>query len=845
MSGTGASGSGTAAHRAGGDHPAEPDRVESLLRALTREEKAALTAGLDMWSTTPVERVGIPSFGMTDGPSGARGRTLDMPTPSTAVPCGTALGATWDPELLAEVGAVIGSEARRKGCRVLLAPTVNLHRSPLAGRTFECFSEDPLLAGRLAAGFVRGAQSTGVVCTVKHFAGNEAEFERYTMDSVIDERALRELYLVPFEIAVREGGALGIMTAYNRLNGTWCSEHASLLTGILRDEWGFDGFVVTDWYATTDTVGSPAAGVDLEMPGPARRLGARLAEAVRSGQLDESVVDAQVRHLLGAFARIGALDDPPQPEEREADEDPQHRIVARRAAVGSMVLLRNDGVLPFDASSIRTLAVIGPNADRAQVLGGGSSTVAPHHRTTPLDALRRQFGDRVAIVHEPGCDIDRILPPLAVPMDVAIEVDGRQVAQQEASESQLLFFGPPAPGATGPWTARADGTFVPEVDGRYQIGLTQAGRARVFVGGELVIDGLTSPPPPGTALFGFGSEQVVVERDLRAGRPTEIVIELTPEGAPALVAALVGVRPAPPVDLLDRAVAAAAGADATVLVVGTNGDWETETHDRSSLHLPGEQDELVLRVVAANPRTAVVVNAGSPVALPWADDAPAVLDVWFGGQEMADALVDVLFGHEDPGGRLPLSFPERIEHTAAFGNFPGENGEVRYGESLLMGYRWHEARYVPARFPLGHGLSYTEFEIGAPKVLGDDGLLVRTRVTNSGSRAGTEVVQLYVEPVAPETFRPVKELKAFAKVALGPGESTVVELELDDRAFSCWRPEGSEYAAVRARAAEDAPFLAASARVSEATGWDVASGEYRLHLGRSSSDIAHVVSVWR
>src|SRR4051812_18164634 len=343
--------------------------VDKLVRELTLDEKARLTAGDDMWSTVAVERLGIPKVRVTDGPAGGRGSSLLGMGSATAVcvPCGSALAAAWNAALIEQVGVMLGEEARTKACRVLLAPTINIHRSPLAGRNFECYSEDPLLAGRMAAAFVRGVQSQGVATTVKHFAGNDAETERHSMNSVIDQRTLREIYLLPFELAVREGGTLGIMTAYNRLNGVYCGEHHELLA-ILRDEWGFEGFVVTDWFAAGSTVGSSRAGIDLEMPGPGRYLGSTLADAVRAGGVDESVVDAEVARLLTVFDRLGALDDDPEQAEQSIDK-PEHRVLARQAASEAMVLLHNDGVLPLDMTTIKTLAVIGPNAARAQIMG--------------------------------------------------------------------------------------------------------------------------------------------------------------------------------------------------------------------------------------------------------------------------------------------------------------------------------------------------------------------------------------------------------------------------------------------------------------------------------------------
>ncbi len=356
------------------------DRVQQLVTELDLDEKATLLAGADLWSTVAVERLGIPPVGLTDGPNGARGPNLPAAftsgpqLTSICVPCGSALGASWDVDLVERVGSLLGAEARIKACRILLAPTVNLHRSPLGGRNFESYSEDPLLAGRIGAAFVRGAQAHGVACTVKHFAGNESEVDRMVADTIVDERTLRELYLVPFELAVREGGALGMMTSYNRLNGEYCADSSMLLADILRGEWGFEGFVVTDWFASAQTELAIAAGLDLEMPGTGRAYGPALAAAVGEGRVDETAVDLAVARLLGVLDRLGALDAPPEPEPVSSPEGAEDRALAREAATAGTVLLKNDGVLPLDARQLTRVAVIGPNAARAVVMGGGSAS---------------------------------------------------------------------------------------------------------------------------------------------------------------------------------------------------------------------------------------------------------------------------------------------------------------------------------------------------------------------------------------------------------------------------------------------------------------------------------------
>jgi beta-glucosidase len=838
--------------------------IAHLVDQLTLDEKAALTAGEDLWSTPAVPRLGIPKVWLSDGPSGARGSIMGTAGPtSVCIPCGSALGATWNPELVEELGVLLGRQIRTKSARVLLAPTVNLHRSPLAGRNFECYSEDPLVSGKLAAAFVRGAQSQGVATTVKHFVANEAETERHSTSSVVDERALRELYLVPFELAIREGQALALMTSYNRLNGRWLTEQREMLDGLVRGEWGFDGLIVSDWYGVVDTTASPVATVDLEMPGPPRAFGQKLADAVRDGEVPEAALDAQVTRLLTVYDRIGALGDPAdatEPDE-QAEDLPEDRALARRAATESIVLLANDGLLPFDRTAIESLAVVGPNADRALIMGGGSAALRPHYRVSPLEGLHDLLGDDVKIVHERGCENRKSTPSLggsqtARPSDGEPGFDveffpedglaGEVVHEASLPTGDLMFMAPPSrllPRAG--WSFRARTRFTPAETGAYVFTLIQAGRARLIVDGTTVIDGFADPPPRGDAFFGAGSVEVEAPVEVVGGTTVDVVVEHSLGPRPGVAAVKVGCRrPAPP-DLMDRAVNAALDTDAAVVVVGTNGDWESEGHDRASMDLPGDQDELVRRVLAANPNTVVVVNAGSPVTMDWAPDARAVLLSWFGGQEMAGALADVLFGDAEPAGRLATTLPLRAEHNPSHGNFPGENGEVRYGEGVLVGYRWYESRRMPTRFPFGHGHSYTTFALGQPALssttfLPGGRLTVDVPVTNTGARRGAEVVQCYVAPAESRLVRPPKELRAFAKVWLDPGESATVRLELDDRAFAYWDPGQADRAEIKARMS-DLP-VSSGGRTRE-PGWQVDPGHYRLHVGRSSVDIAHVLDV--
>jgi beta-glucosidase len=830
--------------------------IEALLGALTLQEKATLTAGGDMFSTAPIARLGIPQVNVTDGPNGARGQAYPGigGDPSTCIPCGSALGASWDPELVERLGALLGAECLDRGCRGLLAPTVNLHRSPLAGRNFECFSEDPLLSGRLAAAYIKGVQSQGVFATVKHFVANEAEYERNSVSSVVDERTLRELYLVPFELAVREGGVLAVMTAYNRLNGRWLTEQPRFLTDLLRGEWGFEGLVMTDWFAVADSSTSLAAGLDLEMPGPGRALGDGIASLVEDGTVREEDLNGGVRHLLGGFDGSGALDAPTPPTEPK-ELQPADRELIRRAAAQATVLLHNDGILPFDVGALRRVAVVGDHAAAPRIQGGGSARVVERRVTSPLDALTDALGPEVALVFARGCEADRSATPLGrsvLPAPAGFEAEvyeglersGDVVHRHTLEELRLLVYNPVVQGyPEGDWSMRVRGTVVPAESGLFELALAQSGRARVLVDGKLVLDGFEDPPPPGGSdFFGFASQELAGTVELVAGAPVEVVVEYARMEA-MLSGVRVGFRTVDTDGLLDRAEAAAADADAAVVFVGTTHEWETEGRDRTSLALPGRQDELVRRVAAANRRTVVVVNAGAPVDLSWADDVGAVLQCWFGGEEMATAVADILVGTSEPGGRLPTTIPRRLEHSPSHDNFPGENGELRYGEGLFMGYRGFEHRCLEPRYAFGHGLGYSRFELGEPVLssgtfTSGDELRVAVEVRNAGARAGSEVVQCYVAPNAPRLPRP---LKAFARVHLEPGASTVVELRLDDRSFAYWDPGQEDWDAVAARFTQTSPQLVEQER--RAPGWQVDPGRYDILVGRSSADITGRVRV--
>ncbi|MBC8195243.1 MAG: glycoside hydrolase family 3 protein [Acidimicrobiia bacterium] len=838
------------------------ERVERFLAELTRDEKVALMTGRDMWAVNPVERLGIPALKVTDGPNGARGAgLLGTGTPALCLPCGSALGATWNPDLVEALGGVLAEETRARGFHVLLAPTVNIHRSPLGGRNFECYSEDPHLTGSIAVAFIRGVQAGGVGTTVKHFVANDSEFERNTIDSVVPERALREIYLRPFEMAVKEAGAWGLMAAYNRVNGTYACESAEMLSGVLVDEWGFDGVVVSDWFGTRSTVASANAGLHLEMPGPGRFYGSDLESAVEGGDVDEAVLDDSARRLLTLLERTGALDDPLDRPEAKLDVE-AHRDLARQAAIEAMVLLSNDGLLPLKYGDLERLAVIGPNVASAMIMGGGSSALVPQHDTSPLAALQARLGG-IDVVYEPGTFTERTVRP--VPSRLLVDgfsveyFDGPDWAGapllvEQRADGRILRVGDVAGvSQEGLFTARATGTLVPEFTGTHTLAMAQVGRARVLVDGVVILDGITDPPGRGEAFFGLGSDEITAELSLDEGVPVGIVVEYSSEGAFMFRGAQVGLRPPDDGDLIDRAVAVAASSDAVVLVVGTNDDWETEGRDRGSMDLPGDQPELIRRVVAANPRTVVVVNAGSVVTMDWIDGTGAVLQTWFGGQEMAAALVDVLFGEVEPGGRLPTTVPRRMEDTPAFTNYPGENGEVRYGEGVFVGYRWYDVRDIEPCFPFGHGLGYGEIDWGDTAVsavptigelAGGAEVVVTVELTNIGDRVATEVVQCYVSESEPALARPPRELRGFAKVELLPGESSVAEIRLGHRAFAYYDPGDPTWSDRSARLPVAAGGGGAGPGHRPEPGWYADPGSYEILMGASSRDIRDVLAVY-
>ncbi len=808
-------------------------RVESRLKAMTLEEKVALLAGDSMWLSTAIPRLNIPAFKVSDGPNGARGSggLAGGSVTSACLPAGVSLAATWNVDLVRSVGELLAEEAKTKGAHILLAPTVNINRSPLGGRSFECFSEDPFLTGRMAVAYIMGLQSRGVGATVKHFVANDSEFERNTISSEVDERTLREIYLPPFQAAVQEARSWAVMSSYNRVNGTYVGDHRQLLTEILKKEWGFDGIVMSDWFGTKSTVEAARAGLDLEMPGPTSFRGAKLVAAVQEGKVPIEAIEEAARRVLRTIERTGAGGE--MPDERALDR-PEHRAVARRAAAEGIVLLRNEGaLLPLAASKVKSIAIIGPNAKVAQIMGGGSAQVNAHYAICPYEGIRAKVGDKVKLEYEIGCTNHKMLPHLE-PASVkssddpatngftlsyygSLDLSGSILHREHARLSEHVWMPDATRNGTIPeaFSALLSGTFVPAEGGLHTFSLTSAGVSRLLVDGKLIVDNWTHLTP-GDSYFGTGSQEVTASVELVAGRAYQLSVQYSTQGATMMRAVRLGHLPPIPKDSVARAASLAARSDVALVFVGLNGDWETEGRDRPDLELVGRQVELVEQVAAANPRTVVILQTGSPVTMPWLDKVGAVLEAWFPGQECGNAIADVLFGDVNPAGRLPVSFPVRLEDNPSYTSYPGENGRVRYGEGIFVGYRYYEKKRVAPLFPFGFGLSYSTFahenlRVSSRSLSPEEELTVSVDVINSGRRQGQEVVQIYVRDVRSSVSRPEKELKAFRKVMLEPGERKTVTVALGREAFAFW--DDGRHA------------------------WVAEEGEYSILVGSSSAEL--------
>lgn len=801
-------------------------QIDTLLAQMTLDEQVTVLSGADFWSVAMIERLGIGMLRVSDGPNGARGGgSLIGGVKAAAFPVGIALGSSWNPELLHQIGAALAGEVKSKNAHALLAPTVNIQRSVTNGRNFECYSEDPVLTAELAVAYIEGLQGQGVSATIKHFVGNESEIERTTISSDIDERTLREVYLVPFEAAVKRAKTWGIMSSYNKVNGTYAAENHWLLTKVLRDEWGYDGIVMSDWFGSRSTEPTVNAGLDLEMPGPPRDRGAKLVAAVAAGTVSAETVRLRARAMLRLMARVGSLDDH-RPFEERADVRPETGALIRRAGAEGAVLLKNArGLVPLAPQG--TLAVIGPNAREAQIMGGGSAQLNPHYAVSPWDGLVSALGED-ALSFAQGCTNHRFEPLLTGPIEMDYfagrNLTGAPVHHETLPSAMTFWFPPMADGKVDPtnFSVRMRATFTAQADGTHRVGVTVAGFARIYVNGRLVAnawDGWRK----GRTFFEEGCDEVVGEVALTKGQAAEVTVEFANRPSDNLMfsAFRLGIgRPMGDADIA-HAAAVAARADRAVVFVGRSGEWDTEGWDLENITLPGRQNDLVAAVLKANPDTVVVLQTGGPVELPWLEDASAVLQFWYPGQEAGNAIADVLLGRAEPTGRLAQTWPRRWQDNPTHSQdalvYPGLSGHVRYDEGLFIGYRHYDRQAIPPMFPFGHGVTCTSFDLEGLQA--DPSGQVRLRVRNTGPKAGTTVVQIYVGDPDCSVSRPDKELKAFAKVHLTPGETRDLSFALTDRDFAYWD--------------------------SAAQNWHVEPGRFVITAGFSATDLRATAEVTR
>ncbi|MFD5716111.1 glycoside hydrolase family 3 C-terminal domain-containing protein [Streptomyces sp. NPDC127036] len=869
---------------------------ERLLGKLTLREKVRLLTGATTWRTRAEPALGLREMVLSDGPAGVRGQSWDERDPSLLLPSASALGALWDERFVERLGGLLAAEARRKDVDVVLAPTLNLHRTPLGGRHFECFSEDPELTGRTGAALVRGIQAHGVAATAKHYVANDSETDRLTVDVRVSERVLREVYLAPFEAAV-EAGVRVVMAGYNGVNGTTMNA-SPLLTDPLKREWGFAGVVVSDWGALRD--GDPAgrAGLDLAMPGPDSPWGAALVRAVEDGRVPVPAVDDKVRRLLTLAAACGALGEPPvraaagadtsvgadarvdaseeaaRPEDADTHTDTDADALARggpgtlgpagahsapgvpagadvdvdvdveaagaaegfdrdardllrRAVAASAVLLHNRYVLPLDPARLRTVAVIGAHAALPRTQGGGSAGVFPRHVVTPLDGIRAALGDGTRVVHVPGPSTDAPPPPLAPDLcsDPSTDTPGVRLRLLDASGNELhsehrlsgrQLEPPELPGAH---TVEITALLLPGTTGPWTIGVGGFGRMSVTVDEHVVLDGEFARETDDPAVVHVNPPVHCVRVPLTSGHAVRVTArrELTPGTGRATVVTVAPPRPDDRAALAEAAVAARR-ADAAIVVVGTTEHGESEGYDRTDLGLGGRQDDLVRAVTAANPHTVVVVNSGGPVELPWRAQAGAVLLTWFPGQEGGAGLADVLFGHAEPGGRLPTTWAATLADAPVTRTEPAD-GRLDYDEGLHIGYRaWARHHRTPAYW-FGHGLGYTTWAYEALDVPDDlvagESFTVRIGLRNTGGRPGREVVQVYLAGPPGPLERPERWLAGYTAVHAAPGERTTAVVRIPGRALRhwdedehAWRTRPGPYRVLAGRSAGSLPLTA-------------------------------------
>jgi beta-glucosidase len=790
-------------------------RVDSLLKKLTLDEKIDLIGGVDDFYIRANEKIGLPRLKMADGPVGVRNYG-----PSTVFG-GIGLAATWDPDLAARIGATIGQDARARGVHFMLGPGVNIYRAPLNGRNFEYFGEDPFLAARITIAYISGMQSQGVSATIKHFMGNNSEFDRHNTDSIIDERTMREIYLPVFEAAVKEAKVGAIMDSYNLTNGLHMTQNGYLNTDVAKKEWGFEGIMMSDWDATYDGVAAANGGLDLEMPRGKFMNRATLLPAVKAGTVSEATIDDKVRRILRTAIQFGWLDRD-QTDLSISLLNIAGNQTALEAARSGMVLLKNDGnLLPLEKGSIKSIAIIGPDAYPAQPGGGGSAEAKPFTPVSYLEGIKKYLGDGAKVYYEPGLPT---LDEMSKQMQFTTQATNGETGLKMELFNNADLSGSPAivrydkyvhyepargtDGAASNVSIRWTGFFTPAVPGQYLAfvqGPGENGGYRLYIDKKLVLDNWKQ-------WYAFVGEFPVA---LTSGAHEVELDYYAKIGWGKTTVNLGIVRP----DTLVSAEAKslAARVDAVILAPGFDTASEGESADRA-FRLPPGQDELINQIAAVNKKTVVVMTSGGGVDMSaWIDHVTALLEAWYPGQEGGVAVAQLLFGESNPSGRLPISIERRWEDNATHDSYYPKDGskKVEYSEGVFVGYRHFDKSTVKPLFPFGYGLSYTSFaykNLTISPASSDQQVSVAFDVTNTGTRAGADVAEVYVGDRHAPVPRPVKELKGFKSVSLNPGETKNVVVKLDRRAFS--------YYDVKSHS------------------WTVAPGDFDLFVARSAADIA-------
>ncbi|SCO92634.1 related to beta-glucosidase [Fusarium oxysporum] len=802
------------------------DDLDQIISQLTLSEKVSLLSGTGACRTAPLERLNIPSLSTSDGPHGLRGGggRFFNPPPGYQLPSATAMGATFDSDLLYRVGNLIGDEGRRKGVHVALAPTVCIQRSPLIGRGFEAYAEDPVLSGLLAASFVNGLQDRGIASCIKHYAAHDQSTKGSEDEIIMTERTLREMHLMSFHMAMTRSKPWSFMTSYNRINGIHVSEDSFLMNDVLRNEWNFDGLIMSDWWGTYSTSEAINAGLDLEMPGPSIWRGKQLETAVECRKVSIKTVDSAVKKLLQLIRRTSNQ----SPPTKEGNGDtPESRTLIRQVAASSIVLLKNDNqILPLAPDARVTYGLIGEHFENPATCGGGSSEVESFYISTPLEAITQVVGG-AAIRYEPGCYTRRWTPlirsglylPQSQEPGLLLEFFGDDPTESVAAKcvyttttrsTSMYFSQMRLENVPATHFIRVMTTFIAPDTGKYRFALSVCGKAKLWIDGQLAVDQWNNHPikTDDTPCFNKLSMERFVDVEVTKNQQYDIVILMANTPLKAIAGSpspggvrLGGQQLRDEEQAIQNAVQLAREVDVPIIVTGLSSDYEYEAADRTSLLLPGRENDMIERVCQANPNTIVVIQAGMPIVMPWIHHVKTLVLAWLGGQETGNAIADILFGKVNPSGRLSLTFPKRLEDTPAFLTFGKVDRKIVYGEGIFVGYRYYEKLKCQPNFYFGHGLSYTTFEYSNLQVpsafLPSPAHImeISVTVTNNGKYNGSEVVQVYISDLDCSLQRPRKELKAFTKVRLEKGETTVCSFQLDKYALSFWSEEFSQWVA--------------------------------------------------